>query len=92
MADRVTEERECSISRVLKAGRVVKEGLKTEGRVVVAVGVVEEREPSIGCVFVVLLKSAPAPVAVFSSAVFARRVPAPTAVLKLLVVLLLSER
>src|SRR6266498_3343747 len=40
---------------------------------------------------VVLLKSAPAPVAVFSFAVLARSAPAPTAVLNLPSVLLLSE-
>jgi hypothetical protein len=40
---------------------------------------------------VVLLKSAAAPVAVLLSAVLARSVPAPMAVLKLLLALLLSE-
>ena len=65
----------------------------TDGRVGHASGVVNQCERSIGCVLVPVLlnKSAPAPVAVFSLAVLASSAAEPIAVLKLPVVLLHSE-
>lgn len=65
----VAKERVSAVGGVEAAGRIVTECIQT-------VAVLESP--------VVLFKSAPAPVAVFASAVLANSVPAPMAVLKLL--------
>ena len=72
---------------------VAKERFKAKRIIIVPSSVAKEREGSIGRVLGagVLLKSAPAPVAVFWSAVLNTSVPPPTPVLKLPVLRLLSE-
>src|SRR5213080_783692 len=93
-AGRIIMERERSIRRVLATAGTVEEGFKSSGRVAASVSAVAKQgEGSDGRVLspIVLPKSAPAPVAVFSAAVFKRSEPAPTPVQKLPSVRLRSE-
>src|SRR6266480_1710736 len=93
-AGRIIMDGERSIRRVLATTGTVEEGFKPSGRVAASVfRVAKKSEGSVGRVLspIVLPKSAPAPVAVFSAAVFKRSERAPTPVQKLPAVRLRSE-
>ena len=79
--------------RVVVANSIAEKRSMSDSHVVGAFGVKKQCERSIGSASAShrLLRSAPAPVAVFSFAVFAKSVPAPTAVLSCPSVLLRSE-
>ena len=89
----VESERTNANCRVVVANSIAESRSISDSSIVLAFRVIEQWERSIGSASAShgLLRSAPAPVAVFSFAVFAKSVPAPTAVLSCPSVLLRSE-
>ena len=89
----VAKKGERSIGRVVAASSIARERKSTGGRVVEAFGVAKEGERSIGCVGRArgVAQKRPGASGRVWSAVLARSVPAPVAVLKLPVVRLRSE-